>query len=76
SSTNFVNRKGLTSGKFAWQTGYGGFAHSRSEIGKVATYIEKQKEHHQKLSFKEEYLKLLNRYHVPYKEDHLFEWIE
>jgi REP element-mobilizing transposase RayT len=41
--------------KFAWQTGYGAFSVSESQIAIVEAYIINQKEHHKKQSFKEEY---------------------
>ncbi|MDH4202438.1 MAG: IS200/IS605 family transposase [Phycisphaerae bacterium] len=42
------------SGGFAWQEGYSAFSVSQSIIGKVVEYIRGQKEHHKKLTFKEE----------------------
>ena len=36
----------------------------------------KQKEHHAKRSFKDEYTSLLNKFEVEYDEKYLFEWID
>lgn len=47
---------------FAWQRGYGAFAVSRSGVSQVATYIERQKEHHQKRSLEQEFERLLQRH--------------
>ena len=45
---NFPNWNG-------WQEGYGGFSYSFKEIPNVIAYISNQKEHHKKISFREEY---------------------
>src|SRR5438477_5651520 len=44
---------------FSWQEGYGGFTVSKSMVPTVEGYIAKQKEHHQTLDFKTEFLELL-----------------
>jgi putative transposase len=41
---------------FAWQSGYGAFSVSRSNVEEVERYIAGQEEHHRHLSFQEEYL--------------------
>ena len=57
---------------FNWQEGYGGFTVSPSHIERVKRYIERQEEHHRKMSFKEEYLELLKRSGVEYDERFLW----
>ena len=51
---------------FAWQAGYGAFTVSFSQVGRVRTYIEKQREKHQRFRFEKEYLVLLDRNGVEY----------
>lgn len=41
---------------FAWQEGYGGFTVSSSKTSDVDAYIARQKEHHAKQDFREEFL--------------------
>lgn len=57
---------------FAWQGGYGVFSVSQSQIHKVVRYIEKQKEHHRKHSFQEEYLEFLRLHDIEYDEKYVF----
>lgn len=57
---------------FAWQGGYGAFSVSQSVVDKTIEYVRNQKVHHQKQSFKEEYLRFLELYHIEYDEQHLF----
>ena len=75
-SANFINNSKLVSGRFAWQEGYGVFSYSHSHIDKVFRYIQGQEMHHQKLTFREEYVGLLNRFEVEFKEEYLFDWID
>ena len=75
-STNFINQNDWLQFKFSWQSGFGAFSYSNSQIGSVYNYIQNQELHHQKHSFKEEYLDLLRKYDVDFSDQHLFEWID
>jgi putative transposase len=75
SSTQFINENKLCTYKFTWQEGYGAFSYSRSQIPNVYAYIQNQKQHHKKYTFKEEYISFLNKYEVEYDLKYLFEWI-
>lgn len=76
SSSSYIKEKGLTKYNFNWQSGFGAFSVSHSQLDKVINYIINQKEHHRKRTFKEEYIELLRKYEVEYDEKYLFEWIE
>ena len=76
SSGNFIKDNRFTRFKFQWQEGFGAFSYSHSQLSEVIQYIERQKEHHRKKTFKEEYLTFLNAFHVDFKDEYLFEWIE
>jgi len=58
--------------KFEWQEGYGAFSVSASQVGRTIAYIERQKEHHRKRTFKEEFITLLDRHHVVYDPRYVF----
>ena len=75
-SSKFINEKRWIKGKFNWQEGFGAFSYSHSQIGNVIRYINKQETHHQKKSFKEEYLDFLQKLEIDYDDKYLFEWIE
>ena len=74
-SSKFINEKRWIPGKFQWQQGYGGFSYSKSQLDTIINYINNQEEHHQKETFKGEYLDLLEQYNVDYDPNFLFEWI-
>jgi hypothetical protein len=58
---------------FHWQDGYGLFSVSPSHFAAVCNYILNQEEHHRKEVFQEEFLRLLQRYKVPYDERYLWD---
>ncbi len=41
---------------FTWQRGYGAFTVSQSNVEEVRHYISRQKEHHQRVSFRDEFI--------------------
>jgi REP element-mobilizing transposase RayT len=61
-SSHWVNQKDFMKTKFAWQTGYGAFSVSKSNLNDVEIYIKNQKEHHRKKSFAEEYQEFIDKY--------------
>jgi REP element-mobilizing transposase RayT len=73
-STNFINSKNFLKSEFKWQEGYGAFSYSQTHVQSVYKYILKQEQHHEKQSFKEEYLEMLKKFEVDYNEKYLFEW--
>ncbi len=42
--------------EFSWQRGYGAFTVSQSNVEEVANYIARQKEHHARVSFRDEFI--------------------
>lgn len=70
-SSKWLNEEELASGKFHWQSGYGAFSCSKSRIPKVIRYIQGQKQHHAKKTFREEYLEMLKRADIQYDERYL-----
>jgi len=56
----------------AWQTGYGVFSVSESNVSVVTKYIADQEEHHKKHSFQEELLAFLKKNNGPYDEKYLW----
>lgn len=61
---------------FSWQRGFGAFSYSRSHIERVAKYIANQEEHHQKQSFKKEYLDFLQKFEIEYDDRYVFDFFD
>jgi REP element-mobilizing transposase RayT len=74
-SSKFINERGFVRGRFSWQEGYGVFSYLHSHIDKVYNYILNQEAHHKKKTFKEEYLELLKKYEIDFKEEYVFEFL-
>jgi putative transposase len=75
-SSLFINNNKLVAGKFSWQEGYGGFTYSRSQIENVYRYIENQEVHHTKVTFRKEYLELLEENEIDFNSAYLFEFYD
>ncbi len=58
---------------FSWQIGYGAFSVSYSNLEKVKHYIENQRQHHKRMTFKEEFLAFLKKYNIPYDERYIWD---
>lgn len=76
SSNAWVKENRLSRFRFGWQNGYGGFTYSRSQIDAVIKYILNQEKHHKKELFREEYLRILKKSEIEYKEEYLFEFFD
>jgi len=57
--------------RFAWQEGYAAFTVSPSACGSVRGYIKKQRQHHQRSSFREELVQLLQRAGIVFEDRYL-----
>jgi len=58
---------------FEWQTGYGAFAVSYSNIEQVKSYLANQAEHHRRQTFQEEFLELLRRHNLTWDERYIWD---
>jgi REP element-mobilizing transposase RayT len=75
-STNFINSQKWMKKQFSWQSGYGAFSYATSQVRVVYNYIKNQESHHQKQTFRAEYLEYLEKFEIEYQEEYLFDWDE
>jgi REP element-mobilizing transposase RayT len=61
-SERFINENKLVQGIFKWQDSCSAFSVSKGDVSKVCRYIERQPEHHKKVSFKEEIQEFIKFY--------------
>ncbi|MDQ6479250.1 IS200/IS605 family transposase [Dyadobacter sp. LHD-138] len=71
-SSKWVNESRLLPHRFEWQEGYASFSYSRSHINAVHTYIQNQEAHHNKRTFREEYVDMLTKFDVNFDERYIF----
>ena len=56
---------------FTWQRGYGAFTVSQSNVAEVSEYIARQKQHHQKICFRDELIRFLIANGIEFDERYL-----
>jgi REP element-mobilizing transposase RayT len=71
-SSRWIKTKGANYQNFAWQGGYAGYSVSQSIVEIVAKYIKNQKSHHQKQTFRDEYIEFLNKNEITFDENYLW----
>jgi REP element-mobilizing transposase RayT len=76
SSNAWIKERKLSPFKFDWQKGYGAFTHSRSQLDSVVKYVLSQEAHHQKRPFREEYLDMLRKNDIAFKDEYVFEFFD
>ena len=65
-SSRWIKTQGAEFEQFQWQTGYGAFAVSESNVPVVRRYIQRQREHHRRQTFEREYRAFLDRHGIAY----------
>ena len=71
-SSRWIKTQGEQYKQIAWQGGYGAFSVSHSLHDKTKHYIENQEIHHEKITFKDEYLLFLKKHEINYNEQYLW----
>lgn len=64
----FENQRG-----FAWQDGFGVFTVDPENVPRIVKYIQKQREHHKRQTFEEEFVDMLELHGIEYDERYLFD---
>jgi len=76
SSNTFIKERNFSKFHFQWQEGFGAFSYGHSQLTDVIHYIENQKTHHKKRTFKEEYLAFLKAFDIEFKDEYVFHWFD
>ena len=72
-SSKWMKSQENVSNNFSWQSGYGVFSLRQSNLDVLIKYIDNQKEHHKKKSYKEEFIDFLEKYKIEYNEKYLWD---
>jgi putative transposase len=72
-SSGWVHREFPKLKAFGWQSGYGAFTVSQSQVKTVKRYIANQQVHHRRRSFKEEFIALLEAHEIEYDAKYLWD---
>ena len=76
SSSKWINEQRFIKTKFAWQDGFGAFSYTKNHVQNVIEYVLNQKEHHKKVSFLDEYRKILTDSNIEFDERYIFKPLE
>ncbi len=71
-SSKWIHQEFPDRARFSWQRGYGSFSVSKSKIEVISNYIDRQKEHHRRQTFEEEFEELLRLHELEF--DSRFLW--
>lgn len=72
-SSSWIKQQDAGFRNFYWQKGYGAFSVGQSQVPTVVNYIKRQKEHHAKQDFKNEFRALLKKYEIEYDERYVWD---
>ncbi len=72
-SSKWLKTQSAELAHFTWQSGYGAFSVSESNVQAVRDYIANQREHHRIKSFQEEYRAFLDKHGVLYDENYVWD---
>ena len=73
---NFIKDNKLCKVPFQWQSGYAVFSVGYREKDKIINYIINQEAHHNKSTFKDEYMLLLENYQVEFENEYVFQFLD
>ncbi len=72
-TSKWLKTKGQEFENFRWQRGYGAFSIGQSQVETLKRYIARQRIHHQRVTFQDEYRKFLKRYGIDYDERYVWD---
>jgi len=72
-SSGWIKTTSRRMSKFYWQSGYGSFSVSQSNLTDVICYIENQEEHHKRVTFQDEYRAFLKAYGIEFDERYVWD---
>ncbi len=58
---------------FHWQNGYGAFSVSQSLVGRVVAYLDRQAEHHRRVTFQDEFRALCAKHEIEIDERYVWD---
>ena len=73
SSSKWIKTKGRSYKDFHWQGGYGAFSVSESNRSAVIRYIQRQEEHHRRMTFQEEFRLLCVKHGIEIDERYVWD---
>jgi putative transposase len=73
STSKWIKTKSPDFIAFHWQSGYGAFSLSQSDLDHAIKYVANQETHHARISFQDEYRLFLKRYSISFDERYVWD---
>ena len=73
SSSKWIKTKDLRLKDFYWQGGYSAVSVNPADLQRLIEYVENQREHHKKTTYKQELIAFLVKNGIPYDERYLWD---
>ena len=71
-SSKWIHETFAAHERFAWQSGYGAFTVSESQVERVRSYIQNQETHHRRTTFEEEFTALLQAHGIAFEPNYIW----
>ncbi len=72
-TSKWIKKQGASCNDFQWQAGYGIFSVSQSKVEQVKRYIANQEEHHERISFQDEFRKMCEKHGIEIDERYVWD---
>jgi putative transposase len=72
-TSKWIKKRTPTLDLFHWQAGYGVFSVSQSALEQVIEYIERQEEHHRRLTYQEEFRLICKKHEIEIDERYVWD---
>ena len=72
-TSKWVKQRAADLGTYHWQNGYGAFSVSQSNVEQVIEYIDRQPEHHRRMTFQEEFRAMCQRHNIEIDERYVWD---
>ena len=72
-TSKWLKKQDLALKDFSWQSGYGIFSVSQSDLGQVQQYIAHQEEHHKRMTFQDEFRAMCKRHGIEIDERYVWD---
>ena len=72
-TSKWLKKQDLALKDFSWQSGYGIFSVSQSDLGQVKQYIAHQEEHHKRMTFQDEFRAMCKRHGIEIDERYVWD---
>ena len=72
-TTKWIKKRDTDLKQFQWQSGYGIFSVSESNVEQVKRYIANQEQHHKKMTFQDEFREICSRHGIEIDERYVWD---